>query len=60
MPYGKKKHAALFEEKNGKFSLLRRVPSSRLLEDIESIEDAEVIARLLNYKIVKIYYLDEE
>ena len=60
MPYGKKKHAVLFEEKNGKFSLLRRVPSTRLLEDIESIEDAEVIARLLNYKIVKIYYLDEE
>jgi|13_taG_2_1085334.scaffolds.fasta_scaffold304040_2 hypothetical protein len=59
MSYGKKKHAWLFEQKDGKFSLLRKVSNPRLIEDIKSIEDAEVIACLINYKIVKIVYLDE-
>lgn len=60
MSYGKKKHAWLFEQKDGKFSLLRQVSNPRLIEDIRSIEDAEVIASLINYKIIKIVYLGEE
>ncbi len=60
MSYRRKKHAWLFEQKNGKFSLLRQVSNPRLIEDIKSIEDAEVIAQLIGYKIVKVVPYTED
>tara|TARA_Y100000401_G_scaffold117306_1_gene125579 strand:+ start:3693 stop:3881 length:189 start_codon:yes stop_codon:yes gene_type:complete len=59
MGNAKKKQAWLFEQNDGQWSMLRKVVNPRLIEDIQSIEAAEYIANLLNYKIVKIIYKDE-
>ncbi len=39
--------------------MLRKVINPKLIEDIDSIKDAQSIADLLNYKIVKIVYSDK-
>ena len=59
MGNAKKNQAWLFEQNDGQWSMLRKVVNPRLIEDIQSIEAAEYIANLLNYKIVKIIYKDE-
>ena len=55
----RKKQAWLFEQKDGRWSMLRKVINPKLIEDIDSIKDAQSIADLLNYKIVKIVYSDK-
>jgi hypothetical protein len=56
----KKKPAWLFEKEDGTWSLLRQVASTRLIEGIASIKDAEHIAELLKYRIAKIVRLKDK
>jgi uncharacterized protein YbcI len=60
MPSEKNKlRAWLFEQKDGRWSLSRIRANRKLIENIKSIESAKYIARLIGYKIVKIFNYED-